>query len=145
VRAVLRRCLQWGAGSGGVLGALVIATAWVLPALFTSSAEVAALLPPSRVVLGLSAPLGGVVFVLDGVLIGAGDARYLAWTGLVNLAVFVPLALGTVWWADAAGLPSAASLAWLTASFALGYLAARAVTQSLRARGSAWMVTGAPA
>jgi putative MATE family efflux protein len=145
VRAVLRRCLQWGAGAGGVLGALVIATAWVLPALFTSSAEVAALLPPSLVVLGLSAPLGGVVFVLDGVLIGAGDARYLAWTGLVNLAVFVPLALGTVWWADAAGLPSAASLAWLTASFALGYLAARAVTLSLRARGSAWMVTGAPA
>lgn len=145
VRAVLRRCVEWGIWSGVVLGALVIATAWVLPALFTSSAEVAALLPPSLVVLGLSAPLGGLVFVLDGVLIGAGDARYLAWTGLVNLAVFVPLALGTVWWADAAGLSGAASLAWLTASFAIGYLAGRAVTLSLRARGSRWMVTGAPA
>ena len=142
---MLRRCVQWGIGSGVVLGALVVATAWVLPSLFTSSPEVAALLPPSLVVLGLSAPLGGLVFVLDGVLIGAGDARYLAWTGLVNLAVFVPLALGTVWWADAAGLPGAASLAWLTASFAIGYLAARAVTLSLRAHGSAWMVTGAPA
>ena len=83
-------------------------------ALFTSSPEVAALLPPSLVVLGLSAPLGGLVFVLDGVLIGAGDARYLAWTGLVNLAVFVPLALGSVWWSDAAGLGGAAALAWLT-------------------------------
>ena len=145
VRGVLRRCVQWGIASGAVLGALVIATAWVLPALFTSSPAVASLLPPSLVVLGLSAPLGGLVFVLDGVLIGAGDARYLAWTGLVNLAVFVPLALGTVWWADAAGLPGAASLAWLTASFAIGYLAARAVTLSLRARGKAWMVTGAPA
>ena len=145
VRGVLRRCVQWGIGSGVVLGALVVSTAWVLPALFTSSPEVASLLPPSLVVLGLSAPLGGLVFVLDGVLIGAGDARYLAWTGLVNLAVFVPLALGTVWWADAAGLPGAASLAWLTASFAIGYLAARAVTLSLRARGRAWMVTGAPA
>ena len=143
VRAVLRRCVQWGLGAGAVLGGLVIATAWVLPAVFTSSAEVAALLPPSLIVLGLSAPLGGLVFVLDGVLIGAGDARYLAWTGLVNLAVFVPLALGTVWWADAAGLPGAAALAWLTASFAIGYLAARAVTLSLRAHGAAWMVTGA--
>jgi putative MATE family efflux protein len=142
VRAVLRRCLQWGIGAGAVLGALVIATAWVLPALFTSSAEVAALLPPALVVLGLSAPLGGLVFVLDGVLIGAGDARYLAWTGLVNLAAFVPLALGVVWWADAAALPGAAALAWLTAAFALGYLAARAVTLSLRAHGTAWMVTG---
>ena len=145
VRAVLRRCVEWGIWSGAVLGAAVIATAWVLPALFTSSPGVAALLPPSLVVLGLSAPLGGLVFVLDGVLIGAGDARYLAWTGLVNLAVFVPLALGTVWWADAAGLPGAESLAWLTASFAIGYLAARAVTLSIRARGARWMVTGAPA
>ncbi|MDQ2660661.1 MAG: MATE family efflux transporter [Actinomycetota bacterium] len=145
VRAVLRRCVQWGLASGAVLGGLVIATAWVLPALFTSSPEVAALLPPALVVLGLSAPLGGLVFVLDGVLIGAGDARYLAWTGLVNLAVFVPLALGVVWWADAAGLPSAAALAWLTAAFAIGFLAARAVTLSLRARGSAWLVVGAPA
>lgn len=145
VRAVLRRCVQWGIGAGAVLGALVIATAWVLPTVFTSSAEVAALLPPSLVVLGLSAPLGGLVFVLDGVLIGAGDARYLAWTGLVNLAVFVPLALGTVWWADAAGASGAVALAWLTASFAIGYLAARAVTLSLRAHGSTWMVTGAPA
>ncbi|HKH08739.1 MAG TPA: MATE family efflux transporter, partial [Agromyces sp.] len=61
VRAVLRRCVQWGIGAGGALGALVIGTAWVLPALFTSSADVAALLPPSLVVLGLSAPLGGLV------------------------------------------------------------------------------------
>ena len=137
--------MLWGVGSGVVLGALVIATAWVLPYVFTSSPEVAALLPPSLVVLGLSAPLGGLVFVLDGVLIGAGDARYLAWTGLVNLAVFVPLALGAVWWSDAAGLGGAAALAWLTGSFSIGYLAARAVTLSLRARGASWMVTGVPA
>lgn len=143
VRAVLRRCLQWGIGSGVVIGALVIAGAWVLPAVFTSSAAVAAMLPPALVVLGLSAPLGGLVFVLDGVLIGAGDARYLAWTGIVNLAAYVPLALGAVWWADASGAPPAAALAWLVAAFALGYLAARAITLSLRARGSGWMVTGA--
>lgn len=147
VRAVLRRCIEWGIAAGAAVGVLVIATAWALPALFTSSAEVAALLPPSLVVLGLSAPLGGLVFVLDGVLIGAGDARYLAWTGLVNLAAFVPLAFGVVWWADASGadVPGALALAALTAAFAIGYLAARAVTLSLRARGAAWMVTGAPA
>ena len=138
VRAVLRRCVQWGVGGGAVVGAIVIATAWVVPALFTSSAEVAALLPWALVVLGLSAPLGGLVFVLDGVLIGAGDARYLAWTGLVNLAAFVPLALGVVAVAPA----GAAGPAWLMAAFAIGYLAARAVTLSLRARGTAWMVVG---
>ncbi|MFE5670258.1 MATE family efflux transporter [Agromyces sp. NPDC056523] len=147
VRAVLRRCVEWGIGAGAVIGALVIATAWVLPVVFTSSAEVAALLPPSLVVLGLSAPLGGLVFVLDGVLIGAGDARYLAWTGGVNLAAFVPLAFAVVWWADASGaaVSGAVALAALTAAFAIGYLAARAVTLGLRARGRAWIVTGAPA
>jgi Na+-driven multidrug efflux pump len=115
------------------------------------------LLPLSLVVLGLSTPLAGLVFVLDGVLIGAGDARYLAWTGLVNLAVYAPIAFAVVWWAtggaDASGpagdaaAPVAASvtLAVVTGAFVVAYLAARAVTLSLRARGQAWMVTGAPA
>ena len=138
VRAVLKRCLQWGVGSGAVVGVALIASAWALPSLFTSSAAVQALLPPALVVLGLSAPLGGLVFVLDGVLIGAGDARYLAWTGLVNLAAFVPLAFVVV----AVAPPGASGPAWLMAAFAIGYLAARAVTLSLRARGTAWMVVG---
>lgn len=142
VRAVLKRCLQWGVVAGAVLGAAIVASAWVLPGVFTSSADVAALLPPALVVLGLSAPLAGLVFVLDGVLIGAGDARYLAWTGLVNLAAYVPLALGVVSWSS--GVESSVALALVTAAFAIGYLAARAVTLSLRARGARWMVTGAP-
>ncbi|WP_240665877.1 MATE family efflux transporter [Agromyces sp. LHK192] len=143
VRAVLRRCVQWGVGSGLVLGLVVAASAWVLPLVFTSDADVRAMLPLSLVVLGVSAPLGGLVFVLDGVLIGAGDARYLAWTGLVNLAAYVPLALGAVWWSVAAELEASVALALVTAAFAIGYLAARAVTLSLRARGAGWMVTGA--
>lgn len=139
VKAVLRRCLEWGVLSGVALGVVVIATSWVLGGLFTSAEEVVSLLPPTLVLLGLSVPLGGIVFVLDGVLIGAGDARYLALTGLVNLAVFVPFAIAVVVWA-----PSGAfGLALLMASFVFGYLGARAVTLGLRARGSRWLVTGA--
>lgn len=140
VRMVLRRCVQWGVAAGAVLGLAIVASAWALPAVFTSSAAVASLLPPALVALGLSAPLAGLVFVLDGVLIGAGDARYLAWTGLVNLAVYVPLALGAV--RVGLGLEASAALMLVTAAFAIGYLAARAVTLSLRARGVRWMVTG---
>jgi putative MATE family efflux protein len=139
VRAVLRRCLEWGLLSGAVLGLLVIAASGVLGALFTSANEVRTLLPATLTVLGLSVPLGGVVFVLDGVLIGAGDARYLAVTGVVNQAVFVPLAVGVLLWAPA----GAVGLAWLMAAFAFGYLGARAVTLGLRARAGAWMVVGA--
>ena len=38
-------------------------------------------------------PVAGVVFVLDGVLIGAGDGTYLAWAGLAALAVYAPAVL----------------------------------------------------
>ena len=139
VRAVLRRCLEWGIAGGAVLGLAVIAASGILGGLFTTSADVAALLPPTLIVLGLSVPLGGLVFVLDGVLIGAGDARYLALTGILNFAAFVPLALIVQAWAP----PGAAGLALLMAAFVFGYLGARAVTLSLRARSSAWMVVGA--
>ena len=139
VRSVLKRCLEWGVLSGAALGLLVIAASGVLGRLFTNAPEVSGLLPATLIVLGLSVPLGGVVFVLDGVLIGAGDARYLALTGLVNLAAFVPLAVAVLLLAP----PGAAGLAWLMAAFAFGYLGARAVTLGLRARASKWMVVGA--
>jgi putative MATE family efflux protein len=139
VRAVLRRCIQWGIGAGAVLGAATIALSPVAAGLFTGDPSVAALLPLSLAIVGLGAPLGGYVFVLDGVLIGAGDARYLALTGLANVAVFVPLAAAAAAW----GGHDAAGLAALTASFALGYLGARAVTLGLRARGTVWMRAGA--
>ena len=56
-----------------------------------------ALLPPVLLVAALFQPVAGVVFVLDGVLIGAGDGRYLAWAGIAVLVAFAPLAwAGTV-------------------------------------------------
>ncbi|MEO6943217.1 MAG: MATE family efflux transporter [Lacisediminihabitans sp.] len=138
VRAVLRRCLEWGILCGVALGIVVTLTSGVLGSAFTSSADVVALLPPTLVVLGLSVPLGALVFVLDGVLIGAGDVRYLALTGILNVAIFAPLAFAVLAWlpADSTGL------AWLMVTFAFGYLGARAVTLSLRARTARWMVVG---
>ena len=38
-------------------------------------------------------PLNGVVFALDGILIGAGDTRFLMWGMLLSSAVYVPVAL----------------------------------------------------
>ena len=70
-------------------------------------------------------------FVLDGVLIGAGDGRYLALTGVLNLAAY------------AAVLPLVTSLELLLGAFTLVYLGARALTLGMRARGTGWIVTGA--
>jgi Na+-driven multidrug efflux pump len=84
-------------------------------------------------------PIAGWVFVLDGVLIGAGDGRYLAWAGLITLVAYAPLAVAVHAWAPG----GAAGLAWLWVAFAGGFMLARAVTTGLRARGSRWMVLGA--
>jgi putative MATE family efflux protein len=141
VRAVLRRCLQWGLAVGAVIGVVVIALSGILGRVFTGAPEVLAILPLTLIVLGVSVPLGAAVFVLDGVLIGAGDARYLALTGIVNLAAFVPMAIAVLLWAPS----DAIGLALLMAAFALGYLAARLATLWPRARSDAWLVLGAHA
>lgn len=138
VKAVLRRCLEWGVIAGVVSGVFVVAGSGVLGGLFTHATAVRELLPPTLVLLGLSIPIGAVVWVLDGVLIGAGDLRYLALAGVINLAVFAPLAVGVMITAPA----GAAGLAWLMAAFVFGFFGARLATLGLRARGDAWMVPG---
>lgn len=132
-RAVTKRCVTWGMGTGVALGAVVVSLSGALPSVFSSDPEVLRLLPAAIAVVGLTAPLGGFVFVLDGVLIGAGDGRYLALSGLVNLALFAPLAL----LAPAAPTESRLLALWL--AFAVGYLGARALTLGLRVRSDVWL------
>jgi len=83
----------------GLFFALGFLTAWdSIVRFFTASAEVISLLT-SRIMLlvCLFQPLNGMVFVLDGLLIGARDTRYLMWAMLTGgLAFFLPIA-----WASA--------------------------------------------
>jgi putative MATE family efflux protein len=131
VRALLGRMLGWGVAIGVVLGgALWAANRLYLP-LFSPDPEVRNLVASVLVIIALVTPVCGVVFVLDGVLIGAGDGRYLALAGVVNLAVYTPLAL-TV-------LRLHAGLAWLWLAYC-GFMLARMATLGLRARGDAWML-----
>lgn len=139
VKRVLRRTLAWGAWFGVIVGGIVGAFSGVIGLLFTGDAELAALIQPALIVLAVSQPLAGIVFVLDGVLIGAGDAKYLAIAGGLNLVVFAP-ALAIV---AAVGAGDAAGLAWLAVSFFGVYLLARLGTLAWRVRGDAWMRVGA--
>jgi putative MATE family efflux protein len=137
-RELTRTMVRWGSGFGVVTGLLLAAVAPWVGILFTPDAHVQAVLAVALWVLAAGQPIAGYVFVLDGVLIGAGDARYLALAGLLNLAAYLPL-LAAVALSGGAG---AAGLGWLWAAFALGYMAARAVTLGLRARSDRWMVLG---
>lgn len=73
-RDVCRRMVQWGIAVGALLGLLVVIARPVFLPLFTSDPAVkeAALL--ALLVVALSQPICGIVFVLDGVLMGAGTA-----------------------------------------------------------------------
>lgn len=68
---------RYGLVFGLALAALFAALATVLPPLFTSDPAVLAQTPRAWWFFVLLQPVGGVVFVLDGVLLGAGDARFL--------------------------------------------------------------------
>ncbi|MBT2490513.1 MATE family efflux transporter [Streptomyces sp. ISL-96] len=129
-----RRMVQWGIASGVVLGVLVAVSRPLFIPLFTSDQVVRDALLPALLVVAVSQPISGIVFVLDGVLMGAGDGRYLAWAMLATLAVFTPVALlvpvlggglTALWWAMTL------------------MMAVRMVTLWLRARSGRWIVTGA--
>ena len=133
-RAVTRRMVWWGIWCGAAFGlAILLVRPW-LPALFTSDGGVHELLFSSLLIVAVLQPVAGVVFVLDGILIGAGDGAYLAATTLIATVAFLPAAIVS-YRADAGltGLWAAIGLWMLT----------RLLTLGLRARGDRWMVTGA--
>lgn len=138
-RHVLSRTVAWGLWFGVAVGALVAAASGVLGLVFTGDPAIAALIQPALLVLAVAQPLASFVFVLDGVLIGAGDAKYLAIAGLLNLVPYIP-ALVLVALLAGGG---AAGLAWLAGAFFGVYLLARATTLGLRVRGRAWTTAGA--
>ena len=80
-RAVTGRLVRLGVVVGAVLGALLLVCVPWLPSLFSGDPWVRSLIAASLVVAALQQPLASPVFVLDGVLIGAGDGRWLAGAG----------------------------------------------------------------
>ncbi|MFJ6211931.1 MATE family efflux transporter [Streptomyces sp. NPDC092296] len=133
-RAATRRMVQWGVGAGVVLGLLVVLARPLYVPLFSPDAAVQARLASVLLIVALTQPVSGVVFVLDGVLMGAGDGPYLAWAMLATLAVFAPLALLVP--AAGGGL---VALWWAMAVF----MAVRLILLGWRTRSGAWLVAGA--
>ncbi|KRF08975.1 MATE family efflux transporter [Arthrobacter sp. Soil782] len=137
--ALTRTMIRWGVVFGVLTGLMLAAVAPFIDWIFTSDEGVQAAFTMGLWVLAAAQPVCGYVFVLDGVLIGAGDSRYLALAGVVNLVLYVPLLVLVC----AAGLTGLEGIAWLWAAFAVGYMLARALTLGWRVRNDRWMVTGA--
>lgn len=134
VRASARRLLWWGTGVGTLSGLLVLMVGPSLVPLFTVDPQVREAISSVMVLVALFQPVAGVVFVLDGILIGAGDGRYLAVAGVGATAVF--LLAGAAAHAVGSGL---VGLWWAVGAL----MVTRLATLLLRALGDRWLVTGA--
>ncbi|SDR67958.1 putative efflux protein, MATE family [Friedmanniella luteola] len=133
-RAMTRRMVGWGVLAGVVFGLLVWAARPLYVGFFSPDPQVQQLVGAVLLVVAVVTPVAGVVYVLDGVLIGAGDSRYLALAGLLALLAYAPLALLVR--AEGAGL------VWLWAAYGV-FMLARMTTLVLRVRTGAWVRTGA--
>ncbi|WP_405585538.1 MATE family efflux transporter [Streptomyces sp. NBC_01092] len=133
-RAACRRMVEWGIAAGVVLGLLVVISRPLFLPLFTSDSVVKDAALPALLVVALSQPICGVVFVLDGVLMGAGDGPYLAWAMVLTLAVFAPVALLVP------VLGGGLTAIWVAMTL---MMTVRMLTLWLRARSGRWIVTGA--
>jgi putative MATE family efflux protein len=133
-RRLAGQVARWSFGAGTVFAALYAAGWWVIPRIFTSSPSVwhqAHVLWPWFVVM---LPAAGIVFGLDGVLIGAGDVAFMRTITIVAaLGGFVPITLAAAHWDWGIG----GVWAGLTA-----FILVRLVGMVWRTRGDRWVVLG---
>ena len=132
-RAAGNRVVWWGVIVGVVALVIFGVGAPLLPDLFTNDAEVASLAVIAMIHLALMQPINGIVFALDGILIGAGDMTFLAWAMAGAAVVFIPLALLV----PALGL----GLGWLWASIWV-LMVVRGLALLWRFRTDRWIVLG---
>lgn len=139
VTEMTRRFVRLGWQWGTVAAVLLAVSSPLLPVLFTADGHVRSLTMVGLIVMALIQPIAGVVFVLDGVFMGAGDGTYLAKAQLLVLAAYLPL-IGVLFATHTriATLHSVAAIVVLWLVYDI-YLMMRAVTLQRRRHTSAWM------
>jgi MATE family, multidrug efflux pump len=134
-KALARQVTRYGLVLGVGFGVLFAALSGLLPPVFTPDPAVLAVVPVAWWFFAAMQPVAGVVFALDGVLLGAGDAAYLRTTTLAAAVLgFLPL----IW----ASLAFGWGLTGIWAGLTL-FMLFRLVAVGLRARSDRWVVTGA--
>lgn len=132
-RAVGRRCLQIGLVVSAVVGAATAAAATVLPAAFTTDADVSAVATVALLWCAALQPFAACAFVYDGLLLGAGDFAGLRTAMLLALVAFAPLATATA-------LDHRLGISGIWAALTC-WLAARTVLLARRWQRQRWAVT----
>jgi MATE family, multidrug efflux pump len=134
-RAAARRMIELSVMVGVLFAVVMFALGGVLPHAFTSDRAVIDRAGDIWPLFCLMQPANGAVFALDGILIGAGDTRFLMW-GMLAAALggFVPIALASL------------AFDWGIVGVWCGLItliAIRLVTCGARFSGGRWAVVGA--
>jgi len=134
-RLAAGRMIELSTLFGGVVAIALLAVRPWLGEVFSDDPEVVSLSGFVLLHVALMQPLNGVVFAIDGILIGAGDLRWLAQAMAACGALFA-VAAGAV-------LVTGAGLGWLWGALWL-LMAARAATLTYRFGQDRWLVVGTP-
>lgn len=133
-RQVGRRMLELGTVAGVFAGAVVLIGRPVLPDIFSNDPDVLHLAGFLLLFVAVLQPVNGAVFVLDGLLIGAGDMSFLAKAMVGAALLTAPVAIAVA----VLGL----GIGWVWGAITVLMLARLGVL-ALRWRSGAWAVVGA--
>ena len=133
-RRIGRRTIVWSVGVGITLGLALLFARDSVSGLFSNDPAVVGLAGFLLLHVGLMAPLSGVAFALDGILIGAGDQRFMARAMTASALVATAVM--------AAGRLADLGIGWLWAAIWV-FVAGRSVILGARFRGNHWVVLGA--
>jgi putative MATE family efflux protein len=134
--AAARRMIEWAVVAGALFGLVMLALIDVLPRAFTSDSDVIDRAKEIWPLFALMQPANGAVFALDGILIGAGDTRFLMYGMLAaSVGVFVPIALLSL------ALDLGIVGVWVGL---VGLIAVRLATCAWRFSSRRWALVGAP-
>ena len=132
--AAALRMIAWAVFLGAVFGVVLLPLGHLIPRAFTGDHAVLSQAAQMWPLFAVMQPLGGAVFALDGILIGAGDTAYLMWAMLAAAAIFVTIAV------------LALVLGWGIVGVWIGLdvlIAARLAFLAVRFAGRRWAVVGA--
>lgn len=138
-RNLTKETARAGFIAGIIIGVVFAMLGLVAGSLFSPNPAIQTLVTTGMIVVGILMPLQGWMWALDGILIGAGDFRYLAFTcgasALVHIAALVVLvfAIGPYLPDDLARIAAL----WLVMGVFL--MGCRGIANGLRAKGDTWI------
>lgn len=135
LRSLIRTLTWWALIAAVILGAIVAAASPWLPHLFGTDSQMRQAATAALLVAGVLMPISGIVFILDGVLIGAGEGKYLAYSGVFTLLGYLPALAWLKWWLHHGSASQTMALALLWVAFSGWFML-------LRAGANAWRTWG---